>query len=437
MNILDIIEEKRDGNCLSKEQIQYAIQQYSTGQIPDYQMSSLLMAIYIRGMNLDETTEMTRAMLDSGSQVVFEGLDLIPMDKHSTGGVGDKITLPLVPLVMTYGIPIPMLSGRSLGFSGGTLDKLESIPGFRVDYNLEEYKQRVRTTGAVIMGQTKELAPADKKIYALRDVTSTVPSIPLITSSILSKKVAGGAKGLVLDVKVGKGAFMQTLKDARALARSLLDVGSCLGLKISGYITNMNEPLGRMVGNALEVRETLDILNGQGPSDSTELTVMLGGEMLLLAGVVPSLEEGRMKIKEAIENGQGTANFKKLIESQEGNPKIVDQPDLLPTTSKTKEIVLPEKGWVKRIHAQKIALAAFVLGAGRMKVEDKIDPRVGIEMLKKVGQRVQEGEPVVRMHYSENSDLVEAEKRILEAFHIDDIPPQPEPLIWERIGSEE
>ena len=437
MNILEVIAEKRDGYPLSKERIRSVIQQYSSGQIPDYQMSAFLMAIYIRGMNLDETTEMTRAMLESGSQVAFEGLDPIPMDKHSTGGVGDKITLPLVPLVMTYGVPIPMLSGRSLGFSGGTLDKLESIPGFRVDYNLEEYKHRVQTVGAVIMGQTRELAPADKKIYALRDVTATVPSIPLITASILSKKVAGGAKGLVLDVKVGKGAFMQTLDEARALAGSLVNVGTSLGLKISGYITNMNEPLGRMVGNALEVRETLDILNGQGPPDSTELTLMLGGEMLLLAGIVSSLDEGRTKIREAIDGGQGIANFKKLIESQEGNPEVVDQPDLLPTASETKDISLSEKGWVKRIHAQKIALAAFVLGAGRMQVEDRIDPRVGIEMLKKVGQRVQADEPVVRIHYSESSDLAEAEEKIHEAFTIDDIPPHPEPLIWERIESEE
>jgi len=433
MNILDIIQDKRDGCELSEGQIRFAVEHYTSGRIPDYQMSALLMAIYIRGMSDVETATLTRAMLESGTRIQFDGLPRMPVDKHSTGGVGDKITLPLVPLVMAYGVPIPMLSGRGLGHSGGTLDKLESIPGFQVHLSVEQFKEQVKRVGAVIMGQTRDLAPADKKIYALRDVTATVPSIPLITASILCKKAAGGAQGLVLDVKTGQGAFMRTLDDARKLARSLQKVGTELGIRVCGYITSMSEPLGRYIGNALEVRETIDILRGKGPEDTTELTLVLGAEMLRMAGAADSIQDGRAKISEAIRDGRGLENFRKLIAAQKGNPAVVDDPDRLPTAKSIVEVPSPESGWIKRLDAQKIGLAAIALGAGREQIEDPVDHRVGVELLKKSGQRIQKGEPLARLHWSENSDLARAEKLFRDACRLDDFPPQPDPLIRERL----
>ena len=433
---LDLLEKKRDGRALSEEEIRTLIHDYSRDRIPDYQMSAFLMATFLQGMTPEETAALTQAMLDSGRRVNFDRLPRIPVDKHSTGGVGDKITLPLVPLVMAYEVPVPMLSGRGLGHSGGTLDKLESIPGFRVDLALEDYQRQVETLGAVIMGQTAELAPADKKIYALRDVTATVPSIPLITASILSKKVAGGARGLVLDVKTGSGAFMQTRREASALAHSLVRVGTQLGLKISGYITNMDQPLGRTVGTALEVRETIEILQGRGPEDTTELTVVLGGDMLLLGQQAASVEEGRAKIRQAIEDGRGLVQLRRLIEAQDGDASIVDDPNRLPGAPETKDVAASASGWVQKIDARQIGLATIQLGGGRLKVEDRVDHRVGLEMLKKVGQRVQPKEPLVRLHVSENSRVTEAEEIIRQAYQIGSVAPQPDPLVWERISEE-
>jgi pyrimidine-nucleoside phosphorylase len=430
---IGVLEKKRDGHPLSEGEIRDFVLGYSRDEIPDYQMSAMLMAIFLQGMNPEETAFLTEAMLESGERVRFEGLPARPVDKHSTGGVGDKITLPLVPLVMAYGVPVPMLSGRGLGHSGGTLDKLESIPGFRVDLSLEQYRERVQGVGAVIMGQTRELAPADKKIYALRDVTATVPSIPLITASILSKKAAGGAQALVLDVKTGAGAFMTTREKARQLAHSLCEVGARLGLEVSGFLTSMNAPLGRFVGNALEVRESLDILKGEGPEDTTELTVALGGEMLRLAGVARDEQSGREKMKEAISNGRGLENLKKLIISQEGNPAVVDDPSLLPQAADKVEVASEKEGFISGIDSRKIGLAAIRLGAGRRKVEDPVDPSVGVEMLVRPGEKVEIGQPVVCLYTGIDSNIEGARMLVRQAFQTAEKPPEVEPLILEKI----
>lgn len=434
MHRLQVLEKKRDGRELSDEEIRKFIQDYTVGLIPDYQAAALLMAIYIRGMTPAETLALTRAMLDSGQRVVFEGLPYTPVDKHSTGGVGDKITLSLVPLVASFGVPVPMLSGRGLGHSGGTLDKLESIPGFRVQLTLEEYQRQVERLGAVIMGQTAELAPADRKLYALRDVTATVPSVPLITASILSKKAAGGARALVLDVKVGSGAFMQTLVEARRLARSLLEVGGELGLKVSGFISRMEEPLGRFVGHALEVREALDILRDRGPEDTTELTEMLGGEMLRLAGVAASFEEGRRKIQAAIADGRGLEKLRRIIEAQGGDARVVDEPQRLPAAVEHFELKSPAEGWIQAIDARRVGLVLARLGAGRLKVEDCIDPRVGLEMRHKVGARVTPGEVLAVVHLGEWREPSEVETLLRDAYRIGPAPPAVEPVVVERIS---
>lgn len=437
MNPIEVLEKKRDGQALTEEELRSFILQYNLGSIPDYQMSALLMAIYIRGMTSEETAALTRAMLDSGKRLKFDCLSRIPVDKHSTGGVGDKITLPLVPLVASFGVPVPMLSGRGLGHSGGTLDKLEAIPGFRVNLSLDEYRKRVETFGAVIMGQTQDLAPADRRIYALRDVTGTVSSIPLITASILSKKAAGGAQALVLDVKAGSGAFMRSVKEARALASSIQEVGRSLGLRIASYLTNMDQPLGRYVGNALEVLETLDILRGNGPPDTTELTLVLGAEMLLLAEVVSTLEEGRRRIQEAIEDGRGMEKFSQLVRIQGGNPHIIEKPGLLPCAPQCKDVCSYESGVVQAIDTRLIGLATIRLGAGRLTVDDRIDPRVGLEIHRKVGDPVNSGEPLVRMHLSSNSQVEIAEEMIRRAYQIGDEQPNPLPLILERLSDRE
>jgi pyrimidine-nucleoside phosphorylase len=433
MDPVAIIEAKRDGRQLSSAEIDFVIRGYTRGDISDYQMTALLMAICFRGMDPDETLALTRSMITSGEKIEFRGLPALPVDKHSTGGVGDKITLSLVPLVAACGVPVPMLSGRSLRHSGGTLDKLESIPGFRTDLSLEEYRRGVESIGAVIMGQTEELAPADRKMYALRDATGTVPCLPLIIGSILSKKVAGGAKALVLDVKCGLGAFMPELEKARALGRSLKGTGVVLGLQVSGFITNMDQPIGRFVGNALEVREAIEVLQGQGPPDATELTLTLGAEMLLLGGVVSSREDGRQRIHQAIESGAGRQKLKDIIENQGGDPNVADNPDLLPRADKIHEFDSPETGFVAGWNARLVGLASMRLGAGRLHRAHTPDPAVGIELLRKVGDSVDKGETVARVHYRDRGRLNTALQLFSEAFSITPARPKPPPLIIEEI----
>jgi len=433
MDFISILETKRDGGTLEPEQIDFIVRRYTEGRIPDEQMATFLMAVYLQGMDAAETVALTRSMIESGKTVRFGNLPATPVDKHSTGGVGDKITIPLVPLVAACAVPVPMLSGRSLQHSGGTLDKLESIPGYRTDLSLDEFRKGVETVGAVIMGQTEELAPADRKIYALRDVTATVPSMPLITASILSKKVVGGAKGLVLDVKCGVGAFMIALDKARALAESLKETGMGLGLEVSGFITRMDQPIGRCVGNALEILESIEVLRGEGPEDTTDLTVLLGSEMLRLGGVVSSREEGERQIRQAIESGRGLEKFREIIENQGGNPRVVDDPDILPKAENIHEFTAPGDGCIEQWDARLVGLASMELGAGRIRKEDRPDLAVGIEILKKTGDTIDKGEPVARIHWNNRTALESSLSLLNDAFSLGDAPRSPSALVIESV----
>lgn len=433
MDPVRVIEKKRDGKNLLPEEIDFFVQGYVQGIVPDYQMAALLMAVYLRGMDADETVALTRSMITSGKTVTFRGLSALPVDKHSTGGVGDKITIPLVPLVAACGVPVPMLSGRSLAHSGGTLDKLESIPGFRTHLSLEEYRKAVETVGAVIIGQTEELAPADRRMYTLRDFTGTVRSLPLITASILSKKVAGGAEALVLDVKCGLGAFMTGLEDARALGRSLKKTGAEFGLRVSGFITNMDQPIGRYVGNALEVREGIEVVRGEGPPDTMELTYTLGAEMLLLAGVVSNREEARDRMRAAVAKGAAAEKLRHLIQNQGGDPAVVDEPDLLPSAPDRHDLVARRDGFIARIDARLVGLASMRLGAGPSNREAAPDPAVGIELLRKVGDAAQEGGPILRLHWRRR-DRLEAALHLLEdAVAVTGDRPPVAPLVIESL----
>jgi pyrimidine-nucleoside phosphorylase len=421
----------RDGAPLDASDLRQFILAVSRGEVPDYQATAFLMAVFLRGLSDDLTVAMTLAMRDSGCVVCHDEVSRPKVDKHSTGGVGDKISLPLAPLVGACGVPVPMVSGRGLGHTGGTLDKLESIPGFRVDLGIERFKDLVRTVGVALIGQTNDLAPADRKLYALRDVTATVESIPLITSSILSKKLAEGIDALVLDVKVGRGAFMKDEPSARRLAESLVRVGTGAGLKICALLTRMEEPLGTMIGNALEVRESIDIVKGCGPDDTTELTMALGVEMLRLGGVAKDAADARAKLTRAIESGAGANKLKEIIAAQHGDPRVVDEPDLLPKATDTTDVPANGSGFITAIDAFALGIAAMRLGAGRSRAEDRIDPGVGIELLCKVGQRVQAGEPVARLHHNTPPGPVLAAASA--AFAIGSSAPAVGPLIIGRV----
>lgn len=404
----------------------------TNGSIPDYQSAAFLMAVFLRGLPDDQTVALTLAMRDSGKVIDHPEIDAIKVDKHSTGGVGDKISIPLAPLVAACGTPVPMISGRGLGHTGGTLDKLESIPGFRVDLGVDRFRELVRDFGFSLIGQTEDLAPADKKLYALRDVTGTVESIPLITASILSKKLAEGIDALVLDVKVGGGAFMKTEADARALAESLVRVGTGAGLKVLAVLTRMEVPLGRMIGNALEVRESLDILRGKGPPDTTELTMVLGSEMLLLGGVASDRDAARKKLEDAVRSGAGLDKLRALVEAQGGDPAVIDDPSLLPTAANTTDVQASQAGVIGGIDAYVLGIAAMRLGAGRSRAEDVIDPAVGIELLVDIGEPVKAGAPLARLHH--NSDPGDVVDIVRNAFRLQGSAPTPGPLIIGRIG---
>ncbi|MCB9539497.1 MAG: thymidine phosphorylase [Myxococcales bacterium] len=427
MRVVDLIEAKRDRGQMDPDAIRAVIAAYSRDAVPDYQMAALLMAIYLNGMSPAELAPWTDAMLRSGQVLDLGHIAGVKVDKHSTGGVGDKISLPLAPLVAACGVPVPMVSGRGLGHTGGTLDKLESIPGFRTDQTVERFVELVGTLGLGLIGQTAEIAPADKRLYALRDVTGTVASIPLIASSIMSKKLAEGIDALVLDVKVGTGAFMRTIDDARTLAETMVAIGQKMGKKVVALLTDMNQPLGRTVGNALEVRESIDILRGEGPADTTALTLELARTMLSLGGKDPAEAE------RALKDGRGLERFRQIIEAQGGDPRVVDDPDRLPTA--TREVVLeaPRDGYVGAIDTTAVGVAGVCLGAGRAKKEDAIDPAVGLTIEARLGDRVAKGQPLVRVHHADRG-VDDALARLRAAYRIDDAPPTVGPLVIDRIG---
>jgi len=429
----ELIKAKRDGRSLAPEDIFAFVDGYTEGEIPDYQMSALLMAIFFRGLEAEELGAWAKAMLESGDVLDLSDIAGVKVDKHSTGGVGDKVSLSLAPLAAACNVLVPMISGRGLGHTGGTLDKLQSIPGFRVDLTVDQYRRLVREVGACLIGQTDQLAPADKKLYALRDVTATVESIPLIASSIMSKKLAEGIDALVLDVKVGSGAFMKTLEDARALAKTMISIGTQMGRKVTALITDMDQPLGRAVGNALEVIEAAEMLRGRAPADYTEITMALTAEMLVLGGEAKDEAEARVKLLESIESGAALEQLKQIISAQAGDPEAVEDYARLPTASATAEVPAPASGFVTKIDCEAVGLAAVALGAGRATTDSEIDPAVGFTLHKKVGEAVAAGEPMVRIHFNDSAKVEDVRARLLAAYQIGPEAPPPRPLVIERL----
>lgn len=438
MRTIDLIQKKRDGGTLTAEEIAYLIRGYTCGEIPDYQMSAWAMAVYFRGMTPQETADLTMAMADSGDRIDLSGIAGIKVDKHSTGGVGDTTTLVLAPLVAAAGVPVAKMSGRGLGHTGGTIDKLESIAGFGVERSREQFIEQVNRHGIAVISQSGNITPADKKLYALRDVTATVDSIPLIASSIMSKKIASGADSIVLDVKTGGGAFMKTLDDSIALAQAMVSIGSRVGRETVAVITGMEQPLGYAVGNALEVREAIDTLRGEGPPDLTELCLALGAHMLRLGGRAADVAEGEARLRELIDRGFALKKFKEFIAAQGGTPNIVDQTALLPAARQVIPVAAPADGYVAGMQAEEIGICAMLLGAGRETKESPIDLSAGIRLLKKAGDAVRAGEPLAELHASElPSDRLEAVgTRVAAAFRLQSDPPAVPPLIYATVTAD-
>ncbi len=434
MHVIELIQKKRDRQPLLKPEINYLIENYTSGTIPNYQMSAFLMATCINGMNDEEISWLTDAMLYSGEVIVHEAQGAPLIDKHSTGGVGDKISIPLAPAVAACGIKVPMIAGRGLGHTGGTLDKLESIPGFRCDLSSNQYKAQVEEIGCVIMGQTKDIAPADKMLYALRDVSGTVESIPLIASSIMSKKLAEGIDGLVLDVKFGSGAFMKELDKARMLASTMVTIGAHMGKKVSACLTNMDQPLGTMVGNALEIIESIDILQGRGPKDSLALTVELGAEMLMLAKKASSLEDGRQQLEESLSSGRAFDKFVSMVKAQGGDIKYILEPKNFRPASQKIVIESPDNGYICHLDSRSIGLAAGLLGGGRYQLTDEINHSVGLEIHAKIGDWVNKGQPLCTVHADEKG-VAEAILRIKKAINIVSQPVAKPALCKDRIST--
>jgi pyrimidine-nucleoside phosphorylase len=429
MRAVDVIRKKRDGRVLSRADIQFFVTGVTAGTLPDYQASALLMAILLRGMNVEETAWLTDAMVHSGVRVDLSDVPGIKVDKHSTGGVGDKTSLVLAPLAAACGVSIPMMSGRGLGHTGGTLDKLESIPGFRVNLSLHEMKTALARVGCVMIGQTAEVAPADKKLYALRDVTGTIESIPLISASIMSKKIAEGIDALVLDVKTGSGAFMKTEADSRRLAESLVSLGNASGVKTEAIITRMDAPLGRAVGNALEVIECIEVLKGDGPADVGDLSVELAARMLVLARAADDRADGERRIREAIASGAGLERFRRIIEQQGGDPRVVDDYGRLPTAPERQLVEASRAGFLTSLDAELIGRASVGLGAGRDRVGQPVDAAVGIMVIRKPGEELRAGDPVLDLYYRDRSRLEDAMELVRQAIQIGDQRPVALPLI--------
>lgn len=433
----DVIQTKRDRGALSAEQIDAfvgAAARLDGSGWEKYHLTALLMAIYLNGMTPDEAARFTLAMANSGKRLDLSDLDGPKVDKHSTGGVGDKTSLILGPLAAACGVVVPMMSGRGLGHSGGTLDKLEAIPGFRVNLSEAEFRAALKSVGLGMIGQTADIAPADKTLYALRDVTSTVESIPLITASILSKKLSEGISGLVMDVKCGAGAFMKTREQARALANSIVAVGKANGLQMSALITAMDVPLGRYVGNALEVIESIETLKGNGPSDLTDLSVVLAARMVKLAGVAPDDATAEADVRAALASGAGLDVFRRCIEQQGGDPRVIDDYSRLPATASVTTVVAGRAGHVASMNAEKVGVAARMLGGGRDRAEDAIDPAVGVIVRAKPGERVGARDPVFEVHHRGGAKLGDALLLLGTAFTVGDSPPPAEPLILEQVA---
>lgn len=420
MRMYDLIVKKRDGGVLCKEEIAFMIDEYTAGNIPDYQMSAMMMAVYFRGMNESETLNLTMAMAHSGEMLDLSGIRGVKVDKHSTGGVGDKTSLALTPMVAACGIKVAKMSGRGLGHTGGTIDKLESFPGFSTEISTELFIENVNRHGIAIMGQTKDLAPADKKLYALRDVTATVDQMSLIASSIMSKKLASGADAIVLDVKTGSGAFMKKEEDSFALAREMVRIGNGAGRKTIAVVSDMDQPLGCAVGNALEVKEALDTLQGHGPADFTQLCMTLGMQMLLAGGVADEEEAARDMLQEAISSGKALDKFAEFIEAQGGSREDVYHPERLPQAAIQEEVIAPCDGVITHIRCDEIGMVSLILGGGRETKESKVDLSVGLILYKKCGDHVRKGEPLAILHANSREKLEEAKKRFLEAYRIEE-----------------
>ena len=433
MTAYEIISKKRDGFELSEDEISFMINGYAEGLIPDYQMSAWLMAVFLRGMNAQETMAVTKNMLYSGKVVNLGEIPGLKVDKHSTGGVGDKVSIILAPVVAAAGVAVPMISGRGLGHTGGTLDKLESIPGFRVDYSIEEYSDKIARLGTCLIGQTPDICPADKKMYALRDVTATIQSIPLITGSIMSKKLAEGIDALVLDVKTGRGAFMQNYDDSVTLAKQLISVGEQFGKPTAAYITNMDEPLGRTVGNWLEIVECIDGLQGNGPDDLMEVTHQLCGAMIYLGKKARTIEEGVRISKEMIRSGKAWQKFLDIVAEQNGDVHMVQHPQNYPQAKFSAEVTAKSNGYVKSIHSLEVGLTAVTLGAGRQKADDLIDPKAGIFLHKKAGSSVKEGDLMMTVYTDKEEVLAAAVERLDKAVTYTGRKPGVQPLILEYL----
>lgn len=432
-SIVELIERKRDGKQLTADEIRWLIAAYTDGTIPDYQMAPLLMAIVLRGLDAVELAPWTEAMLHSGDVADLAHIPKLKIDKHSTGGVGDKISLPLAPMVAACGIAVPMMSGRGLAHTGGTLDKLESIPGFRTQLDPDEFSAVLEKTGLVMAGQSPTMVPADRKIYALRDTTGTVPSIPLIASSIMSKKLAEDIDGLVLDVKVGKGAFMRTLDDARSLARTMVDIGHSHDTNVVAYLTAMDQPLGREVGNANEMAESLAVLRGEGPDDVLEIVLTLGAEMLILGGAAPTHEDARTRLLATIDDGSALEVFRDVTIAQGGDPSVVDDPSLLPRAAKEGTIRAPHTGYVTECDALAVGHAGVRLGAGREAITDDVDHGVAITIHAKVGHHVAAGDALATVRYNDHDRFAAAAEMLEGAWLIRDEPLSEHPLVIDVI----
>ena len=432
---VDVIRKKRDGGALSNAEIQSLVDAYTRGDIPDYQVSAWLMAVVLRGMTRAETATLTDSMLHSGQVLDLSSLPQKKVDKHSTGGVGDKTSLVLAPLAAAAGVAVPMISGRGLGHTGGTLDKLEAIPGFNVNLAVPKFRKVLETCGCAMIGQTAEIAPADRKLYALRDVTATVESPYLICASIMSKKLAEGIDALVLDVKTGSGAFMKSEKDAAFLAELMVETGERMGKQVVALITDMDQPLGNTIGNALEVVEVVEILRGKGPDDLRQLCLELAGWMLHLGGVSGTVAEGKQKSEKLIASGKALDKFRQMVELQGGDPRAIDDPKRLPQAQHALEVRSTATGYVSSIQCEQVGTACVILGGGREKKEDSVDPAVGLVLHKKVGDRVSKGESIATIYYNAEARATRAQQLIAQSYEISDSPPSGKrPLIHRVIG---
>lgn len=437
MRMYDVILKKRRGQKLSAAEIQFFVNGYTSGEIPDYQAAALAMAVFFQGLEPEETADLTMAMARSGDQNDLSSIPGIKVDKHSTGGVGDKTTLVLGPLVAAAGVPVAKMSGRGLGHTGGTIDKLEAIPGFQAALDNRRFLEQVNRVKLAVVAQTGHLAPADKKLYALRDVTATVDSIPLIAASVMSKKIAAGADAIVLDVKVGSGAFMKNIEDAFSLARTMVDIGSQVGRETVAMVTDMDQPLGYAVGNALEVKEAIDTLKGHGPGDVRELCLELASEMIMLAGIENERDTARGRLEQIIDSGLALDKLKDFIQAQGGNPEAVNKPELLPTAPVVYPVTATHsEGYVSSIQAEQIGLAAMLLGAGRATKEDAIDLSVGVVLRKKIGDRVSAGEILAEIHAQRDTDLNGVGQMIKAAYLTSKDPSPVRPILLGRVSKQ-